>query len=407
MPRHPWVSGTDEGISVPRCAASPVTNTVGTPRAEELRPDRAAVGGQKAVTDGYREAGEGRDSQNLNKDSEGVNLRAISLAADSDEWSAMLVSAGLVRSLVNLLQACLDARIAARGVDFAATPTPIPGTASSKGRRTETLGRTRPDGEATSSEARVQRAGRAVFEVKDDGCLGCELETAQVKVMLAIGALLTAHPLAARDRFQLAGGAQRFCRVVSWPNNVGDEVHACVSRRDWCAEAAATVAFPFLREHCFLVLLQVLRLCLRASVSEVAIPPDVVAGAARLMETLSPALLSLWEKHDVANSARRAERPRMVELGAPGGHQEDSRGGENNSDSSAGCCSKRPRNALSRTLLPLRCPDEVPVQPTGRAAFVATKDDNASAVEAFSNASHCRAGEVQSSVDALSYLLCG
>lgn len=315
LPRHPWVgsaSGGDGGAGgVPRCGTSTAAETADVARRPKV--DNVAVGGEDLFTPTNVEKAEKCDAHNPDMDSEEAKFTAMDSVADTDEWSAMLISASLVRSLVGALQACLDARIAARGEVSGDMPKREPDVGKSG--NADSLSSPEPaEARATSRCVHPREEEGAGGET--DACLGCELDSAQVTVTLALGALLSAHRLAARDRFQLAGGARRFYRIVSQPHSSRDVLHDCLHRREGCTDAAATaVAMPFLHEHCALVAMQVLRLCLRSGVSEV-VPPDVIEGAAQMVGALSPLMLSAWGKQGVG-------RP----LGSRGGGLGDVHGG--------------------------------------------------------------------------------
>lgn len=297
LPCHPWVGGTDSSIGVvPR--SCPVY-TKGDAAGGNL-----GAGGLDERKDSTNRQSSDPTASHGNHEEEAELLLEMSSAADSDEWSAILVSAGLVRSLVNSLQTCVDFRIAARGVDLTKElPSALASGSSARGggssSSTESVRRAnQPPQGGDMADGAQNTKGR---ELLDGCCLGCDLEATQVLVMIALGALLSAHPLAARDRFQLAGGALRINRIISHqPRNSYDEgIHACVSSRGIdCgnAAAAATLAFPFLQEHCALVALQVLRLCLRADKGAKRMPHDVLEGAVRLVGALSPSMLSTWSK---------------------------------------------------------------------------------------------------------------
>lgn len=196
------------------------------------------------------------------------NFLAMSAAADADEWSAALVTAGVLQSLVRCLKACVDAR----------------SLLADKSTRAEAVEALAWSGKTVSSVA--DRANRT-----DNSCLGCELEVAQVEVMLAIGGLLSAHPLAARDRFHLVGGALTFRQVISTPHD-DENAHDCLlSSGD---VGTTTTTTPFVHEHCCLVAVQVLRLCLRAGAPD-PVPFAVAEGAVRLLEGLPPVMRGVWE----------------------------------------------------------------------------------------------------------------
>lgn len=333
---------------------------------------------------------------------------AMTSAADKDEWSAMLVGAGLVRSLVNSLQACLDFRTAVRGLAStkASAAAGKPGSSarggnsssSACGGGTDSFRRaTQPlTGEGASGReqaAKSTKAGNVGVPPPNDGCLGRELEVTQAFVVVALGALLSAHPLAARDRFQLSGGMLRVHRVIfQLPKNpqVG-EMRECVSSRgEGCSDAAATLVFPCLREHCALVALQVLRLCLRADDAVTQLPPGVVEGVVRLVGALSPSMRLVGGLPRMG----LADGDEKVQDGGPevGGNRCDRRGG------------------LSHTFLPLGVLGEVPA-PEPRVTFGVTEETEAgaraSAAAASLSESSGPATEARRSLDSPSYRLCG
>lgn len=403
LPRHPWIGNASGGDgSAPSCAASTSANTVGVARKPEV--GNVAVGGEGLFTPGNADPPEKCDARDPNVDSEEAKFMAMDSVADKDEWSAMLISASLVRSLVGALQACLDARIAARGEIEGEVPERKP-DAGKSGNVNILYSPDPAESRTTNSSVRPQEKGGTDGET--DACLGCELDSAQVIVTLALGALLSAHRLAARDRFQLAGGPRRFHRVVAHPHSSRDVLHACLSRREGSTDAAAAaVAMPFLQEHCALVSMQVLRLCLRSSVSEV-VPPDVIEGAARMVGALSPLMLSAWGKQGVGRrlDRRRGSRPRP--WGPSEGGQELQQGEKETrtADGSGNLTvprSKPRRRALSRTLLPLDCPGRMVVEPMSHAE----KESTFSAQEGPASTSGCSA-EAHRILEDPSYFLCG
>ncbi|CAB1097656.1 unnamed protein product [Ectocarpus sp. CCAP 1310/34] len=350
-------------------------------------------------------AGDGHSDEEEEEDL----FSAIFSAANTDEWSAMLVGCGVVRSLVNSLQACLDVRITARGLDLTRASPAMrrSGSATFGGDR----GSSCSAGLDVTTGA-VQSADLAKEEEDGDGmpsvdwCLACELETAQVVVMMALGALLSAHPLAARDRFQRAGGALRVHRIISHqPENSGnDEVHVCVSSGpevDGDAAAAPVSACPFLQEHCVLVALQMSRLSVRAEGMAGCAPLDVLQGAARVVGALSPAMLSTWRKcqgptvtcGDLQDQPPRPKPTDKDERLQDSGLEDP----ENNNNQ---------QGVLSHGLLPLGLPGEVAV-PVTREVFGSTTEGGTFARVESSSRSCSSTAEVRRLFDSSSYRLCG
>lgn len=406
LPRHPWVGSAIGGKSVPSCGTFGTTTAAKiADGARKPKAGNMAVDGECLFTATNAEEAEKCDRHHPGADNEKANFTAMDSAADKDEWSAMLISASLVRSLVGALQACLDARIAARGEIVGDAPKRKPGVGKSSD--VESLSSPEPAG-STATNRWMRPQGKEDTGGGTDGCLGCDLDSAQVTVTLALGALLSAHRLAARDRFQLAGGARRFHRVVSQPHSSRDVLHACLSRREGCTDAAATaVAIPFLHEHCALVSMQVLRLCLRSGVSEV-VPPDVIEGAAQMVGALSPLMLSAWGKRGVCRSLDRGRGSRPRSWG-PSDDDQGFQQGEKEpgvADAISGNLTvsraKTRRRTLSRTLLPFGCPGKVDVEPTSQSAT----EGSFSAQQGSSSTSGCRA-EGHHTLEGPSYLLCG
>lgn len=402
LPRHPWVgSASGGGGSVPSCATPTAANTADVKRMPKV--GNVAVGGDLFTSTNAEEDAK-CDAHYPDVDSEEAKFTAVDSAADKDEWSAMLVRANLVRSLVGALQACLDARIAARGEIVGDVPKRKPEVGQSC--QVESL--TSPEPEESGATYRwVRPQGNKGTGGETYACLGCELDSAQVTVTLALGALLSAHRLAARDRFQLAGGPRRFHRVVSQPHSSRDGLHACLLRREGCTDAAASaVAMPFLHEHCALVSMQVLRLCLRSGVSEV-VPPDVIEGAAQMVGALSPLMRSALGKQGVGRPLDRGRGSRPRSWGPSDNGQEFQEGETEagTSDASGNFTVPGPetrRRALSRTLLPLDCPGKVVVEPASNAA----KENSFSAQQGSASTRGCHTG-VHHTLEAPSYLLCG
>lgn len=360
------------------------------------------VGGEYLFTPTNAQEAEACDV--LYPDSGEAKFAAMDSVADKDEWSAMLINASLVRSLVDALQTCLDARVAARGEIAGDVRKQKPQLG--KNGNPESL--SSPElAESKATKRCVSPQGKEDTGGDGDDCLGCELDWAQVTVTLALGALLSAHRLAARDRFQLAGGSRRLHRVVSQPHSARDVLHTCLSRREDCTGTGApAVAMPFLHEHCTLVSLQVLRLCLRSGLSEV-VPPDVIEGATQMVGALSPLLLSSWAKCGGGGSLDRGRGSRPRSRGPSDDDREFQRSGREAgaADDSSEFTVPRPktrRRPLSRTLLPLDCPGKVFVQAHTRSTKESTsssQQDSASTIGGRAEVHHTQEGP--------SYLLCG
>lgn len=401
LPCHPWVEAIDgSGGVLP-------SRSVG-----EMLGD--------VDVDGHDSAASQRWSSH---DREAALLLAMASAADKDEWSAMLVGAGLVRSLVNSLQACLDFRTAVRGLDLAKVLTAAgkPSSPTRRGqgstcggggrdsfrRATQPLQGEVASGGAAKAKGTKEEGGRGQVARQSDGCLGCELETAQVLVVVALGALLSAHPLAARDRFQLSGGMLRVHRAIFQQpkDSRGKERHECVSYRgEGCDSAAPTLAFPFLQEHCALVSLQVLRLCLRADDAAKQLPSNVVEGVVRLVGALSPSMQMAWDKGHLTEGGPAGGLPDCGEMLQEGGME-----GPGNS------CDLR--DGLAHSFLPLGLLDEVPVlEPRVSVSFSVDEEQEAGASASASASSGVTlasestggpAAGAKPQLNASSYRLCG
>lgn len=405
LPSHPWVSSTESrGGVVPSCcpvfrAADATNGAPGMGKARRRNGENWGEESSPAAGDGHSDKEEEEEDLFL----------AMFSAANTDEWSAILVGCGLVRSLVNSLQACLDVRITARGLDLT--------RASPAMRRSGSAAIGGDRGSSCSAgldvtPGAVQGADLAKEEEDGDGmpsvdwCLGCELETAQVVVMMALGALLSAHPLAARDRLQRAGGALRVHRVISHqPENSGnDEVHVCVSSGpevDGDAAAAPVSACPFLQEHCVLVALQMSRLSVRAEGMAGCVPLDVLQGTARVVGALSPAMLSTWRKCQgptVTWGDLRDQPPR------PNPTDKDERLQDSGLEDPGN--NNNQRGVLSHGLLPLGLPGEV-VVPVTREMFGSTTEGGTFAGVESSSRSCSSTAEVRPLFDSSSYRLCG
>lgn len=373
LPNHPWVG--EAGISgsfVP--TSRPVVRT----RRGSLAPGQ--FGDMPGNADGPNLA----ESEGCgNHDEEAALFLAMASAANKDEWSAMLVGAGLVRSLVNGLQACLDFRTAVRGLDS-----------------------TKASAAAGKSDSSVRggsaKAGDVRGEVLSDGCLERELETAQVLVVVALGALLSAHPFAARDRFQLSGGMLRVNRAI-----FQQPMHF---RGEGC-NGAASLASPFLQEHCALVALQVVRLCLRADDEAKHLPPDVLEGAARLVGALAPLMRMTWEKSHVMGGGLAGG---SFHVGLSDGGERFQQGGLERDDG----CDRH--SGLSHGFLPLGFLEEVPVPvPEARVASGVAEEAETGATASASASASASAGvpslseragpasDTKPPLDVSSYRLCG
>lgn len=398
LPRHPWVGSATGGGTVPSCAAS--TAAIAADVARKLKAGDAAVDGEGLSTLANARKAETCDAHIPDAGKEEAKFTAMDSAANKDEWSAMLVSAGLVRSLVGALQTCLDACIAARGG--------IVGDVPKRKSKVEKNGKADilSPPEPAESTAVVRPLGKEGTDGRGGDCLGCGLDSAQVIVTLALGALLSAHRLATRDRFQLAGGARRLHRVVSQPHSDRDVLHTCLPRREGCTGAGASaVGMPFLHEHCALVSMQVLRLCLRSSVSEV-VPPDIIEGAAQMVGALSPLMLSAWGKRGGGGFLNRGRGFRPRSWGASNDDQEfqqsEKAGAANTSSNFTVPRPKTKRRPLSRTLLPLDCSEKVFVPANSRSA----KESTFSAQQDSTSTIGCHP-EVHHTLESPSYLLCG
>lgn len=327
LPHHPWSLGADVTDGLPTVANAtesgrPVSGS------HRTNADYAAAGA--AEQQSGPEQGSYRGKYNSSRDSE-ASFVAISSVADTDEWSAALVNAGLVQSLVRSLQACLEIRsmfgLAVEAVE-PEDDAPLSGTKS------------------------MPSIANTVAWTESDCCLGFSLEVVQVEIMLAIGGLLSAHPLAARDRFLLVGGAVALSRVVSAPPCGRNKERGCLPGGGVDTEGTATaaaIAAPLVHEHCCLVAVQLLRLCLRSGAS-VPLPVDLVVGATGLVEALPHAMRALWEKH--ARGECGIDRFFPANL-LRGGRAELEHG-----------TSPRP-SVRSREFLPLRCPAEVCLNRSG------------------------------------------
>lgn len=421
LPNHPWVVGTDSIGGVSTTCRPVVDATRGAVAVGQPGEMLENVGGHNsAATEGWG-----------NQDGEAALFLAMTSAADKDEWSAMLVSGGLVQSLVNSLQACFDFRTAVQGLDTmkawaaagkfgSSAQGGNSSSSSSDGGGTDSFRRAnRPLREEAASgaaqNAKSPRTGGVGAEVLSDGCLGRELETAQVLVVVALGALLSAHPLAARDRFQLSGGTLRVHRAIFQQpkDSRAEETRKCVSYRQGCSDTPATSASPFLQEHCALVALQVLRLCLRADDDVEQLPPDVLEGALKLVGALSPSLRMAWDKGratshvtrgGLADEARHVGLPHIGERVQDGGPEV----GGNGFDGLGG---------LSHRFLPLGLLEEVPVPvpvhvPEARVTFSVPEEtetgaDSGSAGVASLSEGTATAAGAKPGLIASSYRLCG
>lgn len=391
FPCHPWVSSTDsiDGLS-PSCCPVPTA------------ADAIGGGTQGAESLGGKNDEEGSELPGHDdKDKEEALFLSMSSAANSDEWSAMLVGAGLVRSLVDSLQACLDVRIVARGANRSKESLVASvDDFSAKGTSSVISSASRPQSDVRKLQPFVvETGGPTACGLPAHGCLGCDVEAAQVVVVIAIGALLSAHPLATRDRLQLAGGIARLHGVTSHkPDHRRDDFHACVSFQGERRGSASTAfVLPFLPEHCALVALQVLRLCLRADSSSSCVPPDIVGGAARLAGALSLPILSTWGKCLVGSSPvgegeTRSLRPHhMVDR-----EQFEEGSGDN----------EYRQGVMSQKLLPLGCPEDV-AAPEVAGSFGFVGENGVCAQAASSWDTRDPAEEPRSSLGSFSYRLCG
>ena len=341
----------------------------------------------------------GASSASTHEASDTIDLAST---ADRDEWTAMLVKEDIVRSLVDALQAFIDARVVAKGAGL-----------------TPSTSRTRPGDESVQRVGGNTLSGGPRTTQKTFGgfrCLGCELDTAQNEVVLALGALLSAHPLAARDRFQLAGGATRLHDVFSVPNSERDETHSCwlVGKNNPGADNGDTgfnPSTPFLHEHGFLAALRVVRLSLLADDSAAAIiPTEFMGEAARLVGLMSVAMRSVWNRTRVESAIREGDerwRRSFIDT-ALNGDKPHLRAGEGlvgwsrrHFAASREKLGRHRDGALSRELLGLRFHEEVAVPSFG--------NPGGSPVVRTSLSTR-RVGDINedaNAADGSSYLLCG
>lgn len=326
-----------------------------------------------------------------------VDNVSVSSVADVDEWSAMLVSGGLVRSLVDVLQALVDARIVVREAGF----TPSTWRAWANSDAVKLAERTVVGNSASPHEA----VEDSFLALHDFSCFECRLEMVQVEVTLALGTLLSAHPLASRDRFQLAGGAMRFYALISLPKVERDKAHACRLLGESIPGATVAAVSPFLRERGLLLALRVIHLNLRGDGSAGLIPTEVVDGAATLVRAILPAMRSVWEANGVGfgqegDSALTAYAKSFA--GRQTRHQ----------PASPECHESDQGSALSRELLGLYFPGEVAVPNLGGTTFraglpVGNGDGSSTVREMSSEQTIHDASESAYSADSPSYLLCG
>lgn len=408
LPDHPWPRGASDGPILPCCIES--TDYFGDlASGTKMRKTEAAVASGDRTSDGDsnikalednagrghgNSCGDGSASRN-----NAASYVAMSLMADSDEWSAGLVSAGLVQSLVHSLEACLELR-----------------SLFGKAAETRAVKAGGPSRQSCTADYFVQNP-----ENGDGGgyCLGCWLAVAQVEVLLAIGSLLSAHPLAARDRFQLAGGVLTFRQMISTLPYGGVANHDCLSRMRPKTEraegvAGASVSVPFVHEHCSLVAIEVLRLHLRAYAPN-PVPADVAEGAGRFIEALPHVMRAVWETYRVdASSASVSSRPpslpRRGRAHLVRGNSEES---DANSDANFSSVPKRSRPSIQpRIFFPLHCPAEDDIQPSGNRKVLSGGADgckmgNDSKVDGSSTVDgRHTAGRVQGPPGVPSYLLC-
>lgn len=306
------------------------------------------------------------------RDSEAIFM-AMSSAADTDEWSAALVSAGLVQALVRSLRACLEIRSILR----LAVETVESG-----------------DDTPPSRSASMRSVADIMDGTESGCCLGCSLEVVQVEVMLAIGGLLSAHPLAARDRFLLADGSLVLTRIVSAPPCDRDTEHGCLLGggvdTEGVATAAAIVA-PLLHEHCCLVAVQVVRLCLGAGAPG-PLPAEIVEGASRLVEALSHAMRALCE-NNFRGDCRGTDSFFPADF-LRRGRAELERG-----------ASGRP-SARSREFVPLHCPSEVDPYRSGDGEAWAVEAETCAADTSSTPQDSSGGGKTHGPSISRSYLLC-
>lgn len=281
LPRHPWPSDRDTadalvgyGTLISEIGVLP---TVGSRKRSShgTIPHNAAVEGEdeRSTPDQRSEPCDHYNS----RDNE-ASFAAMASVADTDEWSGALISAGLVQVLVRSLRACLKIRtILGSEVEMA-----------------QSVDDTLPSG-----SVRRRSVWDAVVGASSGFCFTCSLELVQVEVMLAIGGLLSAHPLAVRDRFILANGPLTLARLVSASPCDRDVEHDCslagVLDAQGAAMSAAVVA-PLVHAHCCLVAVQVMRLCLRAGAPG-PLPAEIVQGTSSLVQALPHAMRALWKKH--------------------------------------------------------------------------------------------------------------
>lgn len=412
LPEHPWSGRPDEDGETPSYS---VFSSLNFPVMRGI--SRMLERGAGVVAYGrhiYKGRSGSSQSDTGDKDDDGdvdsvdANLLSMRSVQDKDQWSAMLVSAGLVRSLVDCLRACQDSSILAQDTDS------VPAAAAAAaGSSSDAVNGERPlewahqlAGQATRGEESCEQSADEAVAGNSKACFGCELETARVEAMLALGGMLTAHPLAARDRLELAGGMACLRRVA-------DVSHACscwkekdkpASSGGGTGPIASTVgsARPLLREHGSLVALQVIRLCVRMGVSK-AVPATVVEEAAQLVEALSPAMRSLWERHRVEDSGKLAawcsDKEREVSLG---GGEESSKGEED-----IAAVMEDYARRLSRDLLPLRCPKKLVMRLVDSDVVSSCASRRESVVAGAGLSGAGSATEAQRMLDSPSYLLCG
>ncbi|CAM9760673.1 unnamed protein product, partial [Discosporangium mesarthrocarpum] len=231
--------------------------------------------------------------------------------SDKDEWSAQLVSAGMVNVLVGALQQALDGGELLEAAERDAEAR----TRAGAGARWGGVDIFEHDTDEDEEDDKEEKERVADDEVVPDNtagvwektqvtmgvrwpCLKCVLEEWQIEVLVATGALVAAHPQSSCQQFHTSGGLIQLKRAVSiqQPHHchcLPSPRHSCRHhRRMACGRKGSRTGQVMCRgggcrgvmqEHRSLVALRVLEVCLRVMDSPLA-RPAFVDDAAQVLE---------------------------------------------------------------------------------------------------------------------------
>lgn len=268
LPKHPWDGGTSDSGILPGCAAFDTNASelqASGLKGESLRPsiDHPQGWGAQGSPHGHLCAQFG--GNNGGEVWPETSRRAVAseernsplFSADSDEWSAALVCSGTVQALLRSLRACLD---------------------------------------ALAILCQVSRS-----EADDVAGLKSTLIGTQVEILLAIGAMLTAHPTSTLERLHLIRSVWLFRTLAEAPQPCSSEHVSQRGPWDGLFGVAGHALARSMRAHGCLVALQVLQVCLKVE-NRLGSNVDVASNIAGLVEAL-PTVLRMWGEQEARTTS--------------------------------------------------------------------------------------------------------